>query len=81
MTKEEINEFIEDRFNKINKHFRKAIDNFESEDIRKFRTELNNHLLRRWVEGIGHSPLYVSGGGENKSKFRVWLSSFLSSPS
>ena len=42
---------------------------------------LNNHLLRRWVGSIGHSPLYVSGGGENKSKFRVWLSSFLSSPS
>jgi hypothetical protein len=42
---------------------------------------LNNHPLRRWVGSIGHSPLYVSDGGENKSKFRVWLSSFLSSPS
>ena len=27
--------------------------------------------LRRWVENIGQSPLYVSDGGENKSKFRV----------
>ncbi|HUZ60413.1 MAG TPA: hypothetical protein VMU83_16695 [Hanamia sp.] len=50
MTKEEINEFIEDRFKKINKHFRKAIDNFEAEDIRKFRTEIKKlkvflHLL------------------------------------
>jgi hypothetical protein len=39
---------------------------------------LNNHPLRRWVESIGQSHLYVSGGGENKSKFRVWFSYFLS---
>jgi hypothetical protein len=43
--------------------------------------ELNHHLLKRWVESIGQSPLYGSGGGENKSKFLVCLSSLLSSPS
>ncbi|HET7116933.1 MAG TPA: hypothetical protein VFI29_10610, partial [Hanamia sp.] len=50
MRKEEINEFIKDRFKKMNKYFRKAIDNFESEDIRKFRIEIKKlkvflHLL------------------------------------
>ena len=46
-----------------------------------YNKQINNHPLRRWIESIGQSPLYVSDGGENKSKFRVWLSSFLSSPS
>lgn len=32
---------------------------------------INNHPLRRWIESIGQSPLYVSDGGENKSKFLV----------
>ena len=57
MTKEEINEFIEDRFNTINKHFRKAIDNFESEDIRKFRTEIKNSrfsfIYSTWNQKMG----------------------------
>lgn len=50
MTKEEINEFIEDRFRKLNKHFRKAIHNFDAECIRLFRSEIRKlkvflHLL------------------------------------
>lgn len=50
MRKEEINEFIEDSFKKIAKCFRKAIDKFEMQDIRKFRIEIKKlkvflHLL------------------------------------
>jgi hypothetical protein len=50
MKKEEIDEFVEDAFKKIDKHFHKAIDNFETEHIRKFRTEIKKlkvflHLL------------------------------------
>lgn len=50
MKKEEIDEFIEERFKKINKYFPKAIDGFENDDIGKFRTEIKKlkvflHLL------------------------------------
>jgi hypothetical protein len=50
MQKEEISEFIEDSFKKIAKHFRKAIHDFEMEDIRQFRAEIKKlkvflHLL------------------------------------
>jgi hypothetical protein len=50
MKKEEIDGFIEDRFKQIAGHFRKAIDNFEPEDIREFRAEIKKlkvflHLL------------------------------------
>ncbi len=50
MKKEEIEEFIEDNFKKIAKHLRKAIENFEMEDIREFRNEIKKlkvfvHLL------------------------------------
>jgi hypothetical protein len=40
MRKEEINEFIEDSFRKLLKHFRKAINDFDLENIREFRTEI-----------------------------------------
>ena len=40
MKKEEIDEFIDNRFKKIARHFRKAIDNFKTEDIREFRSEI-----------------------------------------
>ena len=66
----------------VARHQKSAADKLKwDETALQFALKLNNHLLRRWVESIGRSPLYVSGGGENKSKFRVWLSSFLSSPS
>ncbi|HEY5370591.1 MAG TPA: hypothetical protein VIJ75_16520 [Hanamia sp.] len=50
MKKEEIDEFIEDKFKKIARHFRKAIDTFETEDILEFRSEIKKlkvflHLL------------------------------------
>ena len=50
MKKEEIDEFVEDAFKKIDKHFYKAIDNFETEHIREFRSEIKKlkiflHLL------------------------------------
>lgn len=50
MKKEEIEEFIEDKFKKIAKHFHKAIDNFETEYIGEFRSEIKKlkvflHLL------------------------------------
>jgi hypothetical protein len=50
MRKEKISEFIEDSFKKIAKHFRKAIHDFEMEDIRQFRAEIKKlkvflHLL------------------------------------
>lgn len=50
MKKEEIDGFIEDRFTRIAKYFHKAIVDFESEDIRQFRTEIKKlkvflHLL------------------------------------
>lgn len=50
MKKEEINDFIEGRFIKITRHFQKAIDHFEVEDIRQFRYEVKKlkvffHLL------------------------------------
>ncbi|HUZ60126.1 MAG TPA: hypothetical protein VMU83_15235 [Hanamia sp.] len=50
MKKEEIDEFIEDRFKKIDKHFHKAIANFKTEDILEFRSEIKKlkvflHLL------------------------------------
>lgn len=50
MEKEEIDRFIEDRFNGIAMHFCKAFDNFEMEPIRQFRTEIKKlkaffHLL------------------------------------
>lgn len=40
MKKEEIDEFVEGGFKKINKYFHKAIDNFETEDISDFRSEI-----------------------------------------
>src|SRR6185312_16329853 len=40
MKKEEIEEFVEDNFKKISKHFHKAIDNFETKDISDFRSEI-----------------------------------------
>jgi CHAD domain-containing protein len=50
MRKEEISEFIEESFKKIAKHFRKAIHDFEMEDISQFRVEIKKlkvflHLL------------------------------------
>jgi CHAD domain-containing protein len=50
MKKEEINEFIEERFKKINKYFHKAIKSFDLEDIGAFRLEVKKlkvffHLL------------------------------------
>ena len=50
MKKEEIDEFIEDRFKKIDKHFHKAIANFKIEDVLEFRSEIKKlkvflHLL------------------------------------
>lgn len=50
MKKNQIDKLIEDRFRKIAKQFRKAIDNFDTEDIYKFRTEIKKlkvffHLL------------------------------------
>lgn len=50
MKKEEIDEFIEDRFKKIDKHFHKAIAHFKTEDILEFRSEIKKlkvflHLL------------------------------------
>jgi hypothetical protein len=40
MKKEEINEFIEERFKKITRYFRKAIGDFETEDVNDFRSEI-----------------------------------------
>lgn len=40
MKKEEIDEFIEDSFKKIARHFHKAVSNFESEAISDFRMEV-----------------------------------------
>lgn len=40
MKQEEIHEFIKGSFENINKHFHKAIDHFEADDIRKFRSEI-----------------------------------------
>lgn len=50
MKKEEIDEYIDDRFKKIEKHFHKAIAHFKTEDILEFRTEIKKlkvflHLL------------------------------------
>jgi CHAD domain-containing protein len=50
MTKEEINQFIEDNFKKIVLYFHKAIEDFDPADIRQFRTEIKRlkvflHLL------------------------------------
>lgn len=40
MKKEELDEFIKSSFKKINEYFHKAINHFEAEDIRKFRSEI-----------------------------------------
>ena len=40
MKKEEINKYIKDRLKTINQSFRKAIDHFEVEDVREFRSEI-----------------------------------------
>lgn len=50
MKKEEIDAFIEDKFKKIARYFHKAVDNFETEDINDFRSEIKKlkvflHLL------------------------------------
>jgi hypothetical protein len=50
MKKEEINEFIEERFKKINKYFHKSIKSFDVENIGVFRLEVKKlkvflHLL------------------------------------
>jgi hypothetical protein len=55
MKKEEIDEIIDDKFKKITRHFRKAIDTFETEDIREFRSEIKKlkvflHLLNMEAE-------------------------------
>lgn len=40
MKKEEMDEFILNSFKKISKYFFKAVDNFDDEDIRRFRSEI-----------------------------------------
>ncbi len=40
MKKEEMDEFIKSSFKKISKYFYKAVDNFDDEDICKFRSEI-----------------------------------------
>ena len=40
MKKNEIDEFIQTRFKKIDRYFHKSISNFETEHIREFREEI-----------------------------------------